>query len=335
MAASERPWRQIFHWDLIGACVGIAVFLLLYYAAAALFTVYYPVLFQNANGTNFTVTQANGLNTWFWTTDIVGLIIVGLLSDALKVRKPFMLVGAVITIVMLAVFMGNATHPHTGYYTLAIEASAIAIGVALVFAPWIASYTESVEAKNPALVATGLALWGWILRLTVGISFIFLPLVITSVNPIVDNLPVAETVIHGQSIQNFVAEHPKTIAFATQHTALLAILAKDPAAAAAVGQDPSAANIEAALKAFGPQGLTELAKYKTQLATLVEPYTPQLTYISAHQGALAATRAGFGQSPAPMAALVLGGYGRHGRVHPADLAGQGSLEAVVRPPRRG
>ena len=297
LAASERPWRQIFHWDLIGACFGIAVFLLLYYAAASLFTVYYPVIFQNANGTNFTVTQANGLNTWFWTSDIVGLIIVGLLSDALKVRKPFMVLGAVITIVMTIVFLGNATHPHTGYYTLAIEASAIALGIALVFAPWIASYTESVEARNPALVATGLALWGWILRLTVGISFIFLPLVITSVNPIVDNLPVAETVIHGQSVQDFVAEHPKTIAFATQHGALLAILAKDPAAAAAVGQDPSAANIAAAEKAFGVAGLTELAKYKTQLASLVEPYTAQLAYISAHQGALQQLQKGSAEAP--------------------------------------
>ena len=73
------------------------MFLLLYYAAASLFTIYYPVIFKNPNGTNFTVTQANGLNTWFWTADIIGLIIVGLLSDALKVRKPFMLVGAAIT----------------------------------------------------------------------------------------------------------------------------------------------------------------------------------------------------------------------------------------------
>ena len=62
---------------------------------------------------------------------------------------------------MLIIFLGNATHPHTGYYTLAVETTLIAFGIALVFAPWIASYTESVEEKNPALVATGLALWGW------------------------------------------------------------------------------------------------------------------------------------------------------------------------------
>jgi MFS family permease len=297
LEAAERPWRQILHWDLVISSFGIAVFLLVYFAAAAVFTVYYPVIFKNVNGTNFSVTQANGLNTWFWTADIVGLIVVGLLSDALKVRKPFMVLGSVVSIVMLAIFLGNATHPHTGYYTLALETSGLAIGISLVFAPWIASYTESVEEKNPALVATGLALWGWSLRVIVGVSFIILPLVITSVNPIVDNLPVANTVIHGQSISNFVAEHPKTIDFATSHTALLALLAKDPAAAAAVGKDPSAANIAAAVKAFGTKGLLELAKFKTQLTDLVEPYTAQLTFISAHEAALLQLEKGSAEAP--------------------------------------
>ncbi len=286
LEATERPWRQILHWDLVGSSIAISTFLLAYYAAAVLFTIYYPVIFKNANGTNFTVTQANGLNTWFWLADIVGLIVVGLLSDALRVRKPFMLLGAVVSMVMLVVFLGNATHPHTNYYTLAFEASLLAVGVSLVFAPWMAGYTESVENRNPALVATGLALWGWIIRLTVGLSFIVLPLVITSVNPIVDNLPVADTIIHGQSIQDFAARHPDVITFARAHQPLLTLLAKDPAAAAAVAKDASASNIAAAEKAFGSKGLLELAAFKNQLQTLVQPYTDQLAFIQAHQSAL-------------------------------------------------
>lgn len=368
--ASEHPWRQILRWDLVGSSFGIALFLLLYYAAASLFTVYYPIIFKNPNGTNFTVTQANGLNTWFWTTDIVALIIIGLVSDALKVRKPFMVVGAIFTGVILIIFLGDATHPHTGYYTLATEGSLLGIGIALAFAPWIASFTESVEKKNPALVGTGLALWGWVLRVTIGVAFIVLTVVITSVNPIVGNLPVANAIIHGQSVSDFVAEHPKTIAFAQSHgpllallaknpaaaaavgaeqgfiaahpdtiafaeshAALLALLAKDPAAAIAVGTDPSPANIAAAeqafgaagllelsqyktqiatlvlpyttqlntlataQKAFGAAGLLELAEYKTQLATLVEPYAAQLAFINAHQAALAQLEKGSAQAP--------------------------------------
>jgi hypothetical protein len=94
-----------------------------------------------------------------------------------------------------------------------------------------------------------------------------------------------------------VAEHPKVIDFAESHTALLAILAKDPAAAAAVAADPSAANIAAAEKAFGAAGLAELAKYKTQLATLVAPYQDQLTFISANQAALQTLENGSAQAP--------------------------------------
>jgi len=295
--ATEKPWKQIFKWDLVGMSIGIALFLLVYYAAASLFTIYYPVIFQNPNGSGFTVTQANGLNTWFWGADMVSLVLVGVLSDALKVRKPFMLVGAVVSMVMLFIFLGNATHAHTGYYTLAIEAMLLALGLSLVFAPWMAGYTESVEDKNPALVGTGLALWGWILRLTVGLSFIFLPLVITSVNPIVDNLPVAQKVIDGQTIQAFVGTHPKTVAFATEHQPLLTLLAKAPAVAARVGADPSPANIAAATKAFGAKGLTELAKYETQLKTLVQPYQAQLTFIQANQAALLDLSAAQKQAP--------------------------------------
>jgi MFS family permease len=297
LEAAERPWRQIFKWDLVVASVAIALFLLLYYTAASLFTVYYPVIFKNPNGTNFAVTQANGLNTWFWVADLVGLIVVGLLSDALKVRKPFMVVGSVLCIVVLIIFLGDATHPHTGYYTLAVEAALLGVGIAFVFAPWIASFTESVEEKNPALVATGLALWGWILRLVIGGALLVITLIITSVNPVVDNLPVANAVIHGDTVANFVAEHPKVIAFAQSHTALLAILAKDPAAAAAVAANPSAANIAAAEKAFGATGLAELAKFKTQLSTLVQPYQDQLTFIQAHQAALQTLENGTARAP--------------------------------------
>jgi MFS family permease len=297
LEATEKPWRQILQADLVLASIGIATFLLVYYAAASLFTIYYPVIFKNPNGTNFSVTQANGLNTWFWGADMVALIVVGLFSDWIRVRKPLMLLGAALSLAMLIVFLGDATHAHTGYYTLAIEASVLAVGLSLVFGPWMAAFTESVEAKNPALVGTGLALWGWILRLVVGISFIFLPLVITSVNPIVDNLPVADAVVHGVSIQNFVAEHPKTIDFAQTHQPLLKLLAKDPAAAAAVGADPSDANIAAAVKAFGEKGLFELAAYKVKLQTLVEPYEAQLTFIEAHQAALTSLQKGTAEAP--------------------------------------
>ena len=113
-----RPWAQILKWDLVGSALGIALFLLVYYAAAGFSTIYWSTVFKNPNGSNFSVAQANGLNQWFWGAEIVALIVVGFVSDKLKVRKPFMVVGAIGAIIFLILFLLRATHPYTQYSTL-------------------------------------------------------------------------------------------------------------------------------------------------------------------------------------------------------------------------
>jgi MFS family permease len=301
LAATKKPWSQILKWDLVGSALGISVFLLIYYAAAGFFTIFYSTTFKNPNGSSFSVTQANGLNVWFWGADAVALIVFGVLSDKLRVRKPFMLVGALGAIALLIVFLMQASHADTSYYTLALIEVFLAMFLSITYAPWMAAYTETVEAKNPALVGTGLALWGWLLRLTVGISFIFLPIVINSVNPVVDNQPVATNTIPGThtNAQEFSLQHPQSVAFAEAHATFLGIL-NQPAntpIVTALGADPSAANIAAAQKALGPVVFAEVLKYSTQLKTLVQPYTTELNYLSVHQAQLVAVEKGVAESP--------------------------------------
>jgi MFS family permease len=299
-AATEHPWRQIAKWDLVGSSFGIAVFLLIYYVAAGFFTIYYAVTFVNRNGTPLSTSQVNGLNIWFWGADIVALIVVGVLSDRLRVRKPFMLVGSLGGIASLIVFLRFAGNPHTGFDTIIVTTVLLAVCLSLAYAPWMAAYTETVESKNPALVGTGLALWGWILRLVVGISFIFLPVVITSVNPVVDNQPVAIHVIDGQPMQNFAVVHKASVAFASAHAAFLAKL-NSPAIKPIITRlsapgGETGANIAAASVALGKTFAT-LVKYQTQLKTLVVPYAAQLNYLAAHESQFLALTKGVKQSP--------------------------------------
>jgi MFS family permease len=283
LKATQRPWSQILKWDLVGSALGIALFLLVYYAAAGFFTIYWSTVFKNPDGSNFSVSQANGLNEWFWGAEIVALIVVGFVSDKLKVRKPFMAVGAVGAIIFLILFLLTASHPYTGHSTLVILSVCLAVSLSICYAPWMAAYTETVEAKNPALVATGLALWGWILRLVVAVSFIFLPLVINTVNPIVDNQPYATP-----QIQTFLKEHPASVAFAQSHVALLNVIKANQAVVNAVAKDPSAANIAATIKAIGSANFAQLVANEKKLDTLVVPYTAQLNYLSAHATQLTA-----------------------------------------------
>ncbi len=302
LAATTHPWKQILKWDLVGSALGISLFLLVYYAASAFFTIYWATVFKSSDGLNLTTSDANYLNIWFWSADAAALIIFGVLSDKLRVRKPLMLVGAFGSIVMLILFLRQADHPFTPFSTLITLEVLLAAFISLTYAPWMAAYTEMVEAKNPALVGTGLALWGWTLRVTVGLSFIFLPLVVNAVNPVVDNLVFAQTPPTGTApfnVQQFQLEHPKSVAFAEANASWLKVLSTPENApiAAAANKNPTPANLAAFQKAVGPVVFAKALAHLAPLNKYVVPYESQLTYLSAHQNELNSLLGGVAKSP--------------------------------------
>ena len=307
-AGIKNPWRQILKGDLLGSAFGISLFLLFYFIAASFFTIYYVVTFYHPNGLPFTTVDANSLNEWFWGADIVALIIVGWASDKLRVRKPFMLAGALLTIPLVLIFASFATKPQTSFTTLALLGVLMAFTISIAYAPWMAGYTESVEARNPALVATGLALWGWILRICVSISFIFFPMVVSTAGPIVNNNAVATdpipqcylapklgplpavpgpTVPAGQNARIFQALHPDSVKFAEEHATLLKLVASHYRIVAAANvAAPTGAAITAIEGALGSANVSKLLALKADFNTLVVPYSCQLNYLSANQAAL-------------------------------------------------
>jgi MFS family permease len=179
-AALRRPWRQMTNLGTLVPALGVSLFLLIYYAAVAFFVVYFVTVF------GFTEARANSVGNWFWAADAITVVVVGVLSDRVGVRKPFMVIGGLGAAVMTAIFATRATHPATTYDTLVVLVSILSVFRGMAYAPWMAAFTETVERRNPALVATGLALWGWILRLVVVVSFLILPAVVASVTPVAD-----------------------------------------------------------------------------------------------------------------------------------------------------
>jgi hypothetical protein len=180
-AAVKRPLKSMLKLDLVSSSFAVAVFLLVYYASVSVLTIFWVVVF------NRTASQANGINTWYWTADAVTLVVVGILSDWTRVRKPFMLVGAVGTIVTTLLLIEQTGHASTSYYGNVVLVLFLGIAIGFAYTPWMAAYTEAVEARNPALSATGLAVWGWILRIVVAASFLVLPHVLTTTTVLVDN----------------------------------------------------------------------------------------------------------------------------------------------------
>lgn len=182
-AAAEReglatPFARLARLDVIGSAFGVSVLLLFYYTAVAFGTIYLVTVQR------LSVEDANAIGNWAWGTNAVALIVAGVLSDRLRVRKPFMLAGGLGALICTVLWLEQAgTHP--SFATLAAISSGQSICVAFAYATWMASFTETVEAHDPAATATGLAIWGWLLRLVVTGAFLAIPYVINSVTPLV------------------------------------------------------------------------------------------------------------------------------------------------------
>ncbi len=185
-AALERPWGHILKPGIIFSALAISVFLLSYYTAVAFF----PIFFQTVQG--FNAEQANGLLNWYWSANAISLVVAGVLSDRLRVRKPFMLFGSVFALVITMLIRYETPHTDVAYSTWAFLLVCVGIYGGFAFACWMASFTETVEANNPALTAYGLAVWGWLLRVVVAVAFLILPQVISSVTPLVEHGPAVQ-----------------------------------------------------------------------------------------------------------------------------------------------
>ena len=257
-AALRHPFRQLLKPDIIISAFAVSVMLLFYYTAVAFSVIYLNTVF------GFSVKDANGLGNWNWGFNVIAVILIGFISDRFRVRKPFMVIGGVLAAVMTVVYLSQAGH-HPGYYTLAVMLAALAFGLGVAYTPWMASYTETVEARNPALTATGLAIWGWILRVVVFASFLLIPLVINSVTPLVN---------YGATVSAYATQYKGQLAFASAHPNVVAAAQKVPPAVVATAQSIPP-NVLATAQKIPPPVLATAQADATQLAN-AQKFAPEL-----------------------------------------------------------
>ncbi len=197
-SALKKPWRQMLRFDIVISAVAVNVLLILFYTASGTFpTAFFVTVFDKATHWS-SLPVANGMAAWMWGFDCLGLVLCGILSDILRVRKPFMIAGAIGMLVFIPLLISHAGHvtSHTSasvasYFTVVWICSGIFFFQAMAYSTWMASFTETCEAHNPALIATGLSVWGGLLRFTAAIAYIFIPFVITSAGVAANNAYVA------------------------------------------------------------------------------------------------------------------------------------------------
>ncbi|BBH18651.1 hypothetical protein Back2_29380 [Nocardioides baekrokdamisoli] len=246
-ASLKHPVRQLMHFDVVGSAVAISVYLAIYFIAIGVF----PVFFQTVFG--YSTSQANELGYWMWGFQVFALIAVGWLSDRLAVRKPFMIVGAVGSIVATYLIIHQTGVASTSFDHWKVLLIALAFFLGLTFAPWMAGFTETVERRNPALTGSGLAIWGFTVRLAVTAVLVANPYVVKSVTTLVQDGAQVQALVAGadpaltpaqNAVVQAVAADPTIAAKAqaleaTYATELAAAQKLDPATQAALAANPA------------------------------------------------------------------------------------------------
>ncbi|GAB3203951.1 MFS transporter [Nocardia tengchongensis] len=251
-ALERNQWKQMMHLDVVGSALGISIFLAFFYTIVSFLPVYMATNF------GFTAAQANALGNWYWIATAFALVTTGIVSDKMKVRKPFMIFGAIISVIGTFVFLGYTDRPGTDYYTFAVVMSFTAVGTGIAYSTWMASFTETVEKRNPAATAVGLAVWGGVLRTVVTFVLLGLLFVVTAAGTLVN---------YGPRLQTINAKyHDEITTIQTVGADTLTALGKDP--------NDVSAQVAALVKLTGDapadiKTTVELnAKYPQELATL-------------------------------------------------------------------
>ena len=283
-AALKGHWRQMLKADIIGPSFAIGVFLLFYYIAVGLFTVFFVTNY------GYSLSKANDLGNWYWGIQAIALILTGILSDWLKVRKPFMVIGGLISAAGVAMFALQTTKTDSTYNQWIPWILMISIGGAIAFAAWFAAFTETIEKHNPAATATGLSVQASVLRVVVVASLIGLIFAIPAASTLVDKGQKVQIAASGQdpklnadqnALVKDVAADPsiatKAQGLATQYSKELATAAlikpADQAALVANPTDPAAqaaalADISNVKLADVQRVIALNTQYTNELATL-------------------------------------------------------------------
>src|SRR5664280_985630 len=81
ITASTHPFRSMLRLDLISSSLAVSLLLLFYFASVSVLTLYWVVVFGRSTP------DANGINVWYASFACGTLVLFGVLSDLLRVRK--------------------------------------------------------------------------------------------------------------------------------------------------------------------------------------------------------------------------------------------------------
>lgn len=184
-------WRSVMTIAILLPVIGFPLLLIYYHTVITLA----PILFATAFGLESV--SANALVSGSWAFFVIAAFLGGFVADRYLVRKPWILLGASLCAavqVALIFLIGN----QSSVLVLGIAMALLGVGWGLFQVPWFAAFTETVEARDPALVGKALAVWGWTLRIIATICFGRVSFVVPAADKVINGDLSAVAAAHSQ-----------------------------------------------------------------------------------------------------------------------------------------
>ena len=148
------------HWRVWWMTLGITFFLMLYFTVQQ----FGPLILVEVYG--FKADEAAYLSQYFWLLNLLTLVIAGIVSDKLQLRKVVSFTGAALTIPVAIVWISLAgTHPSST--TMIVLMSLLGGMFGIAYCPWMAWFSEALEDISTHIQASGWALWTMVTRVYV------------------------------------------------------------------------------------------------------------------------------------------------------------------------
>jgi MFS family permease len=165
-------WRQVLHLPILLGAIGYP----LYQFLVVTVITFFPLYLSSSAG--YPLAQADAMLSVFWVVYGGTALLVGFISDLTIVRKPYILLGCMGTMIGTLLLVITTGHPTSSLLIITVLCLlGISNGISSV--SWMAGFTEMVEQVNPALVATGLAVLGFFQRFFAVVIFLTLPQVMS------------------------------------------------------------------------------------------------------------------------------------------------------------
>jgi hypothetical protein len=161
-AHTRGTWRQVLRLPVLLGAIGYPLYQLMVVTVITFFPLYL------SSSAGFPLAQADAMLSAFWV----------MFSDLTIVRKPYILLGCIGTMIATLLLVANTGHPSSSLLVILLLCL-LGISSGITSVTWTAGFTEMVEQVNPALVATGLSVLGFFQRFFAVVVFLALPQVIS------------------------------------------------------------------------------------------------------------------------------------------------------------